>query len=76
MKVLNSPPIVISAGVIFTLAGFAGAGVGNAPLPDEKQFVNSVGIKLVQDLGAGKGEVLLDHMDIADMRLPFKKTSV
>ena len=76
MNILNGPPIVISAGVIVTLAGFAAADVGNGGFPDEKQFVNSVGIKLVQDLGADKGEVLLDHMDIADMRLQFKNTSV
>lgn len=33
-------------------------------------------LKLRQNEDYGKGEVLLDHMDIADMRLQFKKTSV
>ncbi|MHC4154052.1 MAG: SUMF1/EgtB/PvdO family nonheme iron enzyme [Planctomycetota bacterium] len=48
MKILNGPPIVISAGVILTLAGFAAADVGNGGFPDEKQFVDSVGMRLVR----------------------------
>jgi formylglycine-generating enzyme required for sulfatase activity len=48
MKVLNSPPIAISAGAILTLAGFVAADVGNGGFPDEKQFVNTVGIRLVR----------------------------
>ncbi len=75
MKQLNSLVIVVSAGMILTLTNFAGADVGNGPLPVKREYVNSVGIKLLPiepgSFMMGNDKELPGHLGAPNVDLRF-----
>jgi formylglycine-generating enzyme required for sulfatase activity len=76
MKTLNSLLIIICVGMIMTLINLAGANVGGGgPSTDEKEFVNSAGIRLVPigpgSFMMGNDKELPQHLAAPNVNLRF-----